>query len=108
MSEGMRSSEGKPQLSYLDLYFPNALEAIAKVCENGASKYVRGNCLLGGEKLTLCKLQDSQRRHELAFFGKNQDNDVESELPHLAHAAWNALLKLEFFLSRPEQDDRIK
>ena len=111
---GRRDNEGKAELSYIDEYFFNAISELAKVCSVGAIKYSRSNCLKGGSALTFNKLYDSARRHMGKFMqGKDFDDFEDDGSPgthrhHLAHAAWNILLMLEFYYTMPEQDDRNK
>lgn len=46
-------------------------------------------------------------RHLFAFLC-GEDNDPESGLPHVAHAATNCLYLLEYGHTHPELDDRFK
>ncbi len=99
----IRHNEGKPQLSFI-FEFPNALTAVSKVSEMGAAKYERHNWKKGFQ---LSSLLDSALRHLLAF-QNGYDNDNESGLPHLAHAAWNVLAMMENQVSHPALDNRYK
>jgi hypothetical protein len=77
------------QLSTLD---PKALLVLAEVSGWGASKYSAHNFLRGYDwDLSF----DACQRHLLAFW-TGEDNDPESGMPHLAHAAWHCLAMLAF------------
>lgn len=43
--------------------------------------------------------------HAWAFWA-GENNDPESGLPHMAHAAWNALALVEYLLRTIGKDDR--
>jgi len=117
MSQGGRENKSKAKLSYLD-DFPHALKAIAKVCEYGSEgKPIKGTDKKGYGKrnwkkgLPITEVYDSQRRHEIQFFGQGILFDQEAldhgwVLHHLAMASWNSLAKLEMYLTRPDMDDR--
>jgi hypothetical protein len=65
----------------------------------GADKYTLHGWLAveNGEE----RYMDALFRHLLA----DEETDAESDLPHLAHAAWNALAVLELHLRRTGHDD---
>lgn len=87
------------QLGALD---PEALLKVAEVAGFGAGKYARYNFLKGYDwSLSF----DAMMRHALAFWS-GVDIDEESGLPHLAHAAWQALALLAFHLHQVGTDDR--
>lgn len=95
---GAKLDQGKIQAGIL-LQFGRALEAIAEVCTYGAGKYSRGgwqHVENGAERYT-----DAMMRHLLAE--ERSAEDEESGLAHAAHAAWNALARLEFM--RKEGED---
>jgi hypothetical protein len=82
---------------------PHSLLEVAAVAGFGGDKYERYNFTKGFEwSLSF----DAFLRHSLAFWG-GQDNDEESGLPHMAHAAWHALTLLTFMRHHPELDDRF-
>jgi hypothetical protein len=91
---GAKCDAGKVELSYLE-YFPKALRAVCLVSMFGAKKYSRG----GWRRVTdgRRRYQDAQLRHMLPDSGFY---DANSNLPHVAHAAWNALAVLELELSQ--------
>lgn len=76
---------------------PNALKAVCAVYAFGERKYDRGNYRKGAPVSTYI---DSALRHLLAL----EERDVESKLPHLAHAFWNIWIALD----QPSwRDDRL-
>lgn len=94
-----RYNEGKPQLSYL-LDFDRALDALVKVCEQGAIKYEELNWKKGGKPDR--EYIDSCLRHVKAYQnGEVYDKDMGTI--HIANAAWNLLAMLELNVcSQPE------
>lgn len=88
------------QLSSLD---PKALLVLAEVSGFGAQKYAPHNFLKGYDwSLSF----DAGQRHLLAFWA-GEDNDPESGLPHLGHAAWHCLAMLSFLERGLGTDDRF-
>lgn len=97
--EGAKLDAGKPDASLL-LMFGKALTEVAQVGTFGARKYTRGgwqSVADGRNRYTAAML-----RH--VFKENNEDHDTDSGLLHAAHAAWNALARLELML-REEDDD---
>lgn len=92
---GTKHDTGKPLAGILYEGFPNALLEVAKVGTFGANKYARGNWLHveGG----LLRYTDAMHRHQL-LEQCGELTDAESGLLHAAHAAWNALARLELLL----------
>lgn len=76
-------------------YFPRALAAVAAVSEFGARKYA----WKGWESVPdgYNRYSDALVRH-LTYEGQNEVLDPDSGLLHAAHAAWNALARLELLL----------
>lgn len=97
----MRFNAGKPPVS---LIAPRALLEIARVYELGVRKYARDDWRKG---MSWNSVLDSLLRHVL-YFEQGQDFDEESGLPHMAHAAWNAITLLEYMHDHPDKDDRYK
>lgn len=96
--EGVKTNKNKPQLSILFTQFPKALEAIAKCSEYGHLKYKETDIdylnyqrVEGGSKT----YADAGLRHRLY---KKGTTDLESQLPHAYHVAWNALAELELLI----------
>lgn len=87
---GAKNDFGKPDASLL-LMFGKALRAVAGVGTFGAEKYTRGgwqHVENGRERYTAAML-----RH--VFEEEYELLDSDSGLYHDAHAAWNALARLE-------------
>lgn len=88
------------QLGALD---PKALLVLAEVAGKGADKYEYHNFLRGFDwNLAF----DAMQRHALLFWA-GEDNDPESGMPHIAHAAWHALALLAFQIRRIGNDTRF-
>lgn len=91
------------KLSQLGAVDPRALLAVGEVAGFGAQKYARYN-FAKGYKWSLS--YDAMQRHLQAFWD-GQDNDTESGLSHLAHAAWHCLALLSFVARGRGTDDRF-
>lgn len=80
-------------------YFPRAIEAVAAVSNFGATKYA----WKGWERVDcgFDRYSDAMVRH-LAYEGKGEVLDPDSGLLHAAHAAWNALARLELLIREQE------
>lgn len=90
--------DGKPMWELLSLPL---MEWIVKVYTYGVEKYNQpGSWML---------LENGYQRYKAALlrhivaYEKGEVNDPESGLPHLAHAAWNAIAMLWFGLNNKEQ-----
>lgn len=82
-------------------YFPRALLAVASVSTFGASKYAWKGWETVPEGFE--RYSDAMVRH-LLYEGQGEVKDPDSGLSHAAHAAWNALARLELMLRA--EDDR--
>lgn len=80
-------------------YFPRAIEAVAAVSLFGATKYA----WKGWESVAdgYNRYSDALVRH-LTYEGKGEVLDPDSGLLHAAHAAWNALARLELLIKEQE------
>lgn len=76
-------------------YFPRALEQVAAVSAFGATKYAWKGWEGVAEGFE--RYSDAMVRH-LTATGKGETEDRDSGLLHEAHAAWNALARLELKL----------
>lgn len=98
---GAKLDAGKPS-SYQGAiaYFPRAIEQVATVSTFGASKYA----WKGWETVPdgTNRYSDAMVRHLLTE-GKGELYDPDSGLLHAAHAAWNALARLELMLREKER-----
>ena len=97
--QAMKNSGGKVPLSMLP---PHALVEIAKVRKFGADKYATWDWMKSRNHL---EYLDAILRHLLAWQA-GENNDPESGLPHLAHAACGLMFLLEFERSGAGTDDR--
>ena len=99
-SPGAKLDQGKPDASLLFM-FGKALTAVAAVGTFGAQKYTRGGWQHvdgGRDRYTAALLRHLFKEH----YGSN---DPDSGLLHAAHAAWNALARLELELREQEVPD---
>lgn len=93
---GAKLDAGKaPLLRGVLGYFPRALTAVAEVSAMGARKYTWGGWESVPEGVE--RYGDALARHILA---ETVDGplDKDTDLLHAAHAAWNALARLELLL----------
>lgn len=82
-----------------------ALKEVAQVHRYGDARYGMGNWRKGQP---FSVLSDSMLRHWEAWFFDGEENNPESGIHHLAHAAWNCLvLVYEVIFYRAELDDRL-
>jgi hypothetical protein len=83
-------------------YFPRALEQVADISTFGANKYA----WKGWEKVSdgFTRYSDALLRHLIAE-SRGELVDKDSELLHAAHAAWNALARLELKLRELEKEN---
>ena len=81
----LRFNNGKPEVSQVD---PRFIKALADLMTKSAKKYGKFNWALGQEFHTPF---DSLQRHLLDFMS-GEDNDKESGLSHLIHAAANCMI----------------
>lgn len=92
------------KLCRIDLIPARALQCLGRVFGWGAGKYSEHNFRKG---YPWSKSIASLHRH-IAAFVAGEDLDPESQLPHLAHAAWHLMALLTFMEEHPDQDDRYK
>lgn len=81
MSKSLKYDDDKVPL---DLLSPHFEEAVAEVLAFGAKKYHAWNWITSG--FTTSRLEAAIRRH-LNAWKRGENNDPESGLSHLAHAA---------------------
>jgi len=87
-----------------DLFPPYPMLELGKVFTFGSKKYEDRNWEKG---MKWGKIFSAAMRH-LWKFWLGEKCDEESGLHHLAHAAWNCLILLEYTITRQEFDDRYK
>ena len=97
--EGIKYDDGKPRF---DLLPASPLVDVAAVAAYGAKKYSDRNWEKG---MPYGRIYAALQRHLWAFWN-GEDNDKESGLPHMAHAAWGCLALLEMMQKRKDLDDR--
>lgn len=93
---GTKGDAGKsPVMQGVLFYFPRALLAVGQVSEYGATKYTWN----GWESVPkgTVRYGDALVRHILLERMEGQ-RDKDTNLLHAAHAAWNALARLELLL----------
>lgn len=101
---GAKLDAGKVRIGLCFMGFARALEAVAEVTTHGAEKYTPGGWL---------KVPDAKNRYTEAMFrhllaeGKGEFVDTHSHLLHAAHAAWNALARLEFICLEAEEANEV-
>ena len=88
--EFIKYDNDKPMMSLLE---PDFIEGMAKVLTMGAKKYSKDNWKLCEDK---SRYEDALYRHMNEYL-KGREFDTESELPHLAHVAVNAMF-LQYFI----------
>ena len=96
---GRKDDELKAQPALIINDMPRALMAVAEVASFGAVKYIKSNWLHvenGVERYT-----NAMDRHRIKEGVETYDGD--SGLMHAAHAAWNALARLELMLREQEE-----
>lgn len=92
---GAKQDDGKPRMGLVAFGFARALLEVGKVGTFGAGKYSDNGWMEvpnGRQRYT-----DAMLRHLLAE-ATGDEHDHESGLHHAAHAAWNALARLELAL----------
>lgn len=88
---GEKYDEGKPLAGLVLMDFARALQAVVEVGTYGAKKYEERGWL--SVPMANKRYTDALWRHLLA--NAHTQYDEESNLEHLAHAAWNILALLE-------------
>ena len=97
--KGKKDDQKKPMMSLLP---PAGLNEVSKVLTFGANKYGAHNWRRG---LTYSRLVSATMRH-LNSWNSGTDIDPESGISHLAHAACNLLMLIEYEKLGLGKDDR--
>lgn len=98
---GRKEDGGKPRM---DLVPPSGVVAVAEILRYGAETKGYGD--RNWEKgLDWGRVYGAAMRHLMAFWG-GEDDDEESGLPHIWHAACNLFFLIEYAKTHPELDDR--
>lgn len=98
---GNRFNQDKSPLSIM-LEAKHAIEGCSEILKFGAEKYARGNWRKGLNHTEIC---DSLLRHMSSYLA-GEDNDPESNLPHVDHILCNALFLSEMTRTHADLDDR--
>jgi len=100
---GAKLDAGKVEPELIQRGFARALLAVAEVGTYGATKYTRDGWQ---------DVPDGVRRYTNAMYRhlsaehRGEECDPDSGLLHAAHAAWNALARLELMLREKEAEVR--
>lgn len=92
---GAKLDAGKTEFGLIMQGMPRALRQVARVATYGANKYTRDGWL---------SVPDGPRRYTDAMYRHlnaeacGELHDPDTQLEHAAHAAWNALARLELLL----------
>ena len=96
----MAGSDKRCDISQVD---PNALWLLGEVAKFGNSKYPKLSWFRNPGSYS--EYYAAAQRHLMAWYG-GYDNDGESGLSHLGHAAWNILVLYTFHIRKIGTDDR--
>ena len=94
---GAKLDAGKNRLGLMINGFSHALREVGEVTTYGANKYTPNGWVSVPDGFN--RYQDAMYRHLLCF-ASGEEKDADTGLPHLAHAAWNALAILELQLTK--------
>ena len=92
---GAKLDAGKVEMGLILNGMPRALLQVARVATYGANKYTRDGWM---------SVPDGPRRYTDALYrhlnaeARGEVDDADTQLEHAAHAAWNALARLELLL----------
>lgn len=98
-STGGQKGKKIAQLSALDAL---SITRVAEVAGFGSEKYAKLNFMRGYD---WSLSYDALQRHLAQFWG-GEDRDAESNMLHLAHAAWHCLAMISFYERGLGTDDR--
>ncbi len=99
--KGIKYDNNKLRYDLLPSY---PLEQLVKVYTYGAQRYTDNNWRKG---LKWSRVFAAIMRHLWSWW-KDEDNDPESNISHLAHAAWGCFTLLEYTQNKKRFDDRYK
>lgn len=101
-AKGAKLDNGKPEPEIIQRGFARAISAVVDVGTYGAHKYTRDGW---------AEVPDGIRRYTNALYRhlssehKGECLDRDTGYMHAAHAAWNALARLELMLRELEQEN---
>lgn len=92
--KGVKFDEAKPRMDLVMSGFARAIQSVGDVGTYGADKYTDN----GWQEVDngIERYLSAMIRHYLRY-REGEVYDIESELPHLSHMAWNALAVLELW-----------
>lgn len=96
---GAKLDAGKVRSALCIMGFARALTEVAKVTTFGAAKYTPGGWVVVPKGVE--RYSDAMLRHILAE-AAGEDFDADSGILHAAHAAWNALARLDLMIREEE------
>ena len=91
-AKGVKLDEEKPRMDLVMSGFAKAIEQVGYVGTFGANKYTDDGWQSVDNGIE--RYLSAMIRHYLKY-RQGEYYDIDSELPHLAHMAWNALAVLE-------------
>lgn len=97
---GAKLDAGKVRMGLVVEGFANALREVGRVGTYGANKYTANGWLEVPDGIS--RYTDAMYRHLLAE-ASGETHDTESQLLHAAHAAWNALARLELLIRNKQE-----
>lgn len=100
---GCKLDAGKVRMGLVLSGFANALIEVGKVGTHGAEKYSEEGWKSVSDPVK--RYTDAMFRHFLDEM-KGEKIDPNSGLLHAAHAAWNALARLEFIVNEEKEKKR--
>lgn len=100
---GAKLDAGKNRLGLVMLGFSRALEQVGRVGTFGAAKYTDNGWVHVPNGID--RYTDAMLRHILKE--SQEATDPDSQLLHAAHAAWNALARLDLMLRMRPDDEGI-
>ena len=99
---GAKLDAGKSRPALVLGGFARALSEVSKVGTYGATKYTDNGWMEVPNGVA--RYSDALLRHQLAEQA-GQELDPDTKLLHAAHAAWNALARLDLILRQKENDE---
>ena len=100
--KGAKVDGGKPKiLRHFIAMFPRAMRKVAEVSAHGEEKYTYGGWRYVNNGVD--RYKEALVRH-LISIEEDEYNDMDSDLSHYAHLAWNAMAVLELLEYEEEQN----
>lgn len=94
-TKGAKLDAGKNRVGLVMGGFARALLAVGRVGTYGANKYTEGGWVEVPDGIN--RYTDAMLRHLMEEMA-GQERDADTQLLHAAHAAWNALARLDLML----------